>query len=234
MYDTYEDSYSQPSRMSTMNPRGPIVDLKLAQTYVPGLYCLLRSSIVILVMTRTNISEDMSSLLIMSIILYVDRTIRNESIFDSNALTMSVLLGHIFNLLRIREVPIDSQFVNVHDDKTTTLTKLGVTVQLLYCLISWVSVSDWNIANLCPTLTPVLHSYTVCIHALFLSTMIFMHMSKESTTQLLTIVRSISFTLLSILWTYIVGVNNTVTALHHREDCKVIPKLYYCYSTTKP
>jgi hypothetical protein len=172
--------------------------------------------------------------LIMSIILYVDRTIRNESIFDSNALTMSVLLGHIFNLLRIREVPIDSQFVNVHDDKTTTLTKLGVTVQLLYCLISWVSVSDWNIANLCPTLTPVLHSYTVCIHALFLSTMIFMHMSKESTTQLLTIVRSISFTLLSILWTYIVGVNNTVTALHHREDCKVIPKLYYCYSTTKP
>jgi hypothetical protein len=82
--------------------RGPVVDLQLAQTYVPGLYCLLRSSIVILLMTRANVSEDMSLLLVMSIIIYVDRTFRRESIFDSNAVTISVLLSHMLNLLRIR------------------------------------------------------------------------------------------------------------------------------------
>jgi hypothetical protein len=78
------------------------VDLTLAQTYVPGLYCLLRSCLVILCMTRANVSEDMSILLVMSIFIYIDRTFRNESIFDSNAITMSILVGHMFNLIRIR------------------------------------------------------------------------------------------------------------------------------------
>ena len=52
------------------------MDLQLAQTYVPGLYCILRSVVVIYFMTRGIVSEHMSVLIIMSIVLYVDRNIR--------------------------------------------------------------------------------------------------------------------------------------------------------------
>lgn len=41
----------------TFHARGPVVDLQLAQTYVPGLYCLLRSALVIIFMTRASVSE---------------------------------------------------------------------------------------------------------------------------------------------------------------------------------
>jgi hypothetical protein len=88
--------------MHRVYPRGPVVDLQLAQTYVPGLYCLFRCTIITAIMTRNNVSEDMSILMIMLIILYVDRCIRIESIFDSNAVVLSILLSHVFNLLRVR------------------------------------------------------------------------------------------------------------------------------------
>ena len=205
--------------------RGPVVDLQLAQTYVPGLYCLLRSSMVILLMTRSNVSEDMSILMVMSICIYVDRTLRIESIFDSNAVTMSILLSHMFNLLRVREVPVETMFVIVYPDKTIGLTKLGIAIQCVYCVLSALLVADYRIGDIfsvTKSLPETNHNVsTLCTHAVLMSMMVFVHINAASMDQPNTIGRSLAFTALSILWSYVVGVKNTVNALYTREDCKV-------------
>jgi hypothetical protein len=202
-----------------MHARGPVVDLQLAQTYVPGLYCLLQSTIVILVMTRSNVSEDMPILMVMSILIYIDRTIRNESIFDSNAITMSILLSHMFNLLRVREVPVETLFVVVYPDNGISLTKIGAGIQFVYCAISAILVSDYRISSQENNNHNV--TYALLTHAVFMGTMVFIHISPSSMSQVNTICRSLGFTCLSILWSYVVGVKNTVNALHLKEDCKV-------------
>jgi hypothetical protein len=209
-----------------IHSRGPVVDLQLAQTYVPGLYCLLRSSIVILFMTRSNVSEDMPILMVMSVLIYVNRTIRNESLFDSNTVTMSVLLSHMFNLLRVREVPVETMFVAVYPpDNVMGLTKLGAGIQFIYCVMSAILVSDYRIGGIFSGKTSQENNhnvtFTLLLHAVFMSTMVFIHISLTSMNQVNTIGRSMAFTCLSILWSYVVGVKNTVTALHMKEDCKV-------------
>jgi hypothetical protein len=61
--------------------------------------------------------------------------------------------------------------------------------------------------------------------------MVFVHINPTSMSQSLTMSRSLVFTVLSILWSYIVGVKNTVVAMHSKEDCKVNPKhLYRVYT----
>jgi hypothetical protein len=229
----YRMSVAFDTKPCRIYARGPVVDLQLAQTYVPGLYCLLRSSILILTMTRSNMSEDMSFLLIASIIVYVDRTFRNESIFDSNAVTMSILVAHMFNLIRIREVPAESHFVIVYADSSMGLTKLGMAVQVIYCVVSILVVFDYNIGCSEVASAKPLHDHgfttiTIITHAILMSTMVFIHINVSSMGQPLIISRSLSFTVLSILWSYIVGVRNTVNALHAREDCKVIPVFPIC------
>jgi hypothetical protein len=208
-----------------VHARGPIIDLRLAQTYVPGVYCLFRSAIMILIMTRTNVSEDMSILLIMCILVYVDRTTRHESVFDSNAVITSILVGHLFNLLRVREVPLETQFVVVHEDHTTGLTKMGAGVQLLYCILSALSVGDYQIRDIwMPKKSSDnfdTSSQALYVHAALMATMVFIHISPTSMSQTITVTKSLSFTILCIVWSYVVGVKNTVQTLHQREEPKV-------------
>jgi hypothetical protein len=209
----------------TVYARGPVVDLQLAQTYVPGLYCLLRSSIVILFMTRSNVSEDMSILMVMGILIYIDRTIRNESIFDSNAITMSILFSHMFNLLRVREVPVETAFVIVYADHTTGLTRLGVAIQSIYCALSALLISDYNVGQVFSSKQLLEKKdctiYHLFIHAILMCTIVFIHINPVSMNQIQTNCRSFAFICLSILWSYTVGVKNTVSALHMKEYCKV-------------
>lgn len=215
--------------IATVHARGPVVDLQLAQTYVPGLYCLLRSAIVILFMTRSNVSEDMLILMIMSILLYVDRTVRNESIFDSNAVTMSILLSHMFNLLRVREVPVETAFVVVYADNTTGLTKLGVLIQCVYCAVSAFLISDYSIAHIFTGKQPLEKSDNITLslytHAGLMASIVFIHINSVSMSQIQTNGRSFAFTGLCLLWSYMVGVQNTVIALHTKEYCKVGTRL---------
>jgi hypothetical protein len=217
-------SMSFDPRTVKVHARGPIVDLKLAQTYIPGLYCLMRCAFVIGIMTRATVSQDMAILLVMCVLGYVDRTTRNESIFDSNGVVLSILLSHMLNLLRVREVPMESHFVRVNPDQTTVLTKMGVAVQVVYCAVSMFSVSEYSFTDIgiskMSSDTPRMLNKTMCIHATLMSLMIFIHINPSSMTQTLTIGRSLSFTTLVILWSYVVGVKNTVNSLHMKEYCK--------------
>jgi hypothetical protein len=179
-------------------------------------------------MTRANVLEDMSMLLLMCILLYLDRTTRNESIFDSNAVTMSILLSHMFNLLRVREVPVEGIFVVVQEDQSTELSSLAVLVQCIYCAVSLMLVSDYSIFDLvwgrlsseCSYMTA-----TLSVHCICMGVVVFIHVNPDGISQTNMIARSLIFTILSILWSYVVGVKNTINALQMKEDCKVVTPL---------
>jgi hypothetical protein len=89
--------------------------------------------------------------------------------------------------------------------------------------VSAVAVSDYNIRYLWTgKYTPDCGiAGVLCVHATLMGLMVFVHINTSSMIQSITVARSISFTMLSILWSYVVGVSNTVNALQSKEDCKV-------------
>jgi uncharacterized integral membrane protein len=107
------------------------------------------------------------------------------------------------------------------------LTKIGAAVQFIYCTLSLFLIFDynigytdnfWNKQSVDSTRTMF---FTICVHGILMGIMVFIHINQSSMSQSLTVGRSLTFALLSILWSYIVGVRNTISALHTKEDCKV-------------
>lgn len=88
-----------------MDGRGIIskvpVDLKLAHTYLPALICLCKGSALILLISRQWVSQNVPVLIILCILLYMDRVVRDENIFDSNALLSTILVSHAINMFRM-------------------------------------------------------------------------------------------------------------------------------------
>jgi hypothetical protein len=77
-----------------------MVDLTLASTYLPAVTCLIRSALVIFLISRESVMRSVAALIGTGIALYLDRLIRRESIFDSSALTCTVFVAHVLNLCR--------------------------------------------------------------------------------------------------------------------------------------
>lgn len=153
-------------------------------------------------------------------------THRKESIFDSNAITATVVLGHIFNLLRMREIPIETSFVTTYTNGSMGLTRLGNVVQMTYCLAGIYAILDINLSHLihggCVQLWSNNHNLhiTLMIHTALLGSMVYVHVNLDGMSQINTIIRSITFVSLSILWSYIVGVKHIVQTLWSREHIK--------------
>jgi hypothetical protein len=86
--------------------------------------------------------------------------------------------------LIIREVPLDSHFVNA-----AGLTKLGAAIQFVYCAISALLVFDYNIGPwevFSTKQSPESSGVTMlsmCIHGVLLSTMVFIQVNPASMSQ---------------------------------------------------
>ena len=83
------------------------VDLTLASTYIPAITCLLRTTMLVVLMSRDWATHSMPTLIILGIFMYVDRVVRQEIIFDSSALTCTVYAMHVLNLCRSSIAHID-------------------------------------------------------------------------------------------------------------------------------
>lgn len=74
------------------------VDLRLAQTYLPGFTCLARGTILILILGKFPLSIPL--MMVICTAMYVDRAVRIEHIFDSNAVLCTLLATHAINVFR--------------------------------------------------------------------------------------------------------------------------------------
>lgn len=77
-----------------------MVDLRLASTYIPALTCLIRTSIVLVLISREPVVHSTPALIGLGLVLYLDRIVREEVIFDSSALTYTIFVAHVLNLSR--------------------------------------------------------------------------------------------------------------------------------------
>lgn len=98
MYLHSLDTSLSPATTTTARKRRSPVDLSLATTYVPGFYCLLRGTVLVLAIIKYPLS--VPTLMVLCMFLYVDRSVRRESIFDGNAVLCAILAAHILNVFR--------------------------------------------------------------------------------------------------------------------------------------
>ena len=145
------------------------VDLSLATTYIPAILCLLRTSVIVILISREWVNYSMAALIVMGVLLYLvcffpfcffylsdfiwfvfsrfvfslcltlsgffslsdygkqDRTLRQEVIFDSNALTCTVFVVHILNLCRSRIAHIDPPLLIQNN---ATLTQMAIEAEV--------------------------------------------------------------------------------------------------------
>lgn len=76
------------------------VDLRLAQTYVPAFTCLLRCSVLIILLSRPWACYSLPLHACLGAVIYVDRVARSEVILDSNAMMGTLLVAHTVNAFR--------------------------------------------------------------------------------------------------------------------------------------
>ena len=90
------------------------MDLRLAATYIPGLVCLVKTLGLILLMSRVWVMHSIPTMIFLGLLLYVDRVLRKESIFDASALTCTVFVAHLLNVCRSSIAHVDATAHHPH------------------------------------------------------------------------------------------------------------------------
>jgi hypothetical protein len=205
----------------------------------------------------------MATLIIIGIVLYVDRVVRQEIIFDSSALTCTVFAMHVLNLCRSSIAHIDASHVQVqqqslynsfhhtsmpfnassHHQQHSHHNIPGVPWQhtailVAYSFASILLLLDIDMAGLAipggreciPAMMPIMqqqqqpteeHSHhlrasTIVLHCLLVGCVLQVPVSQAIFVLPWKIIaRSFTFALLSIFWTYAVGIHHA--SIHMRS-----------------
>lgn len=206
------DSYKQP------------VDLKLAQTYIPAFSCIVRATLLISLLSQQWGVESIPLQIVLGIVLYVERVIRNESIFDSNAILCSVLASHSVNLFRASPEKHHLIFsVTLEATKEIHADFVGQTAHIIYWLISLCLLLGHDIvtAFVCrclftnnhPMQMSVAKPLTIMVHGVLMGAIIQTPLDKSALSPHNIVIRSVAFTLLCIVWSYVCGVPEMVQLL---------------------
>jgi hypothetical protein len=92
---------------SSSSASSSAVDFTLASTYVPGILCLVRTSLIIVLMSREWATHSILTLIFLGMCLYVDSMVWQEVIFDSSALTCTIFVTHVLNICRSKIAHVD-------------------------------------------------------------------------------------------------------------------------------
>lgn len=76
------------------------MDLRLARTYIPGFACLAKGLVLIFILSRPWVFMNIQFHVGLCILLYFNRIMRHEEIFDSNAMLFCIVIAHAINMYR--------------------------------------------------------------------------------------------------------------------------------------
>lgn len=203
------------------------VDLRLAKTYMPGLSCLARGTVLILVMSRPWASLNVPLLMIFCTILYIDRAVRVEGIFDSNALLCTLLASHAANIFR--SDPENHQLF-IADGATGPNDLRAIAFQACFVVFSLTllagidpfTVSQYAARGILHTgpdsetqhHVGVCRGYIVVLNGVLLMCVIQTPLERSSVVSPVQImIRGYGFLLLSLAWTYAIGVPEMICLL---------------------
>ena len=182
------------------------VDLKLAHTYIPAIWCTCRASILIIIVANTSVLSNPPMLLCLASFSLMDRIVRTEVIFDSNSVIFTLLASFTADTIRIQYK--DTLLLNGPTSKVWGTVAPWFMVILSSCLIMDVKWSQrWPIQG---------HDIIfILMYMLLLVTVsqtpIGDEIGRAYHDQIM--LRSFTFTFVCIIWTYTIGINNMVDLL---------------------
>lgn len=186
------------------------VDLALAHTYIPALYCLFKTSVLILLVANTGAVRRAPLLMLISTPIFVDRVTRPESIFDSNSLLCTLHVSYLVECIRLEHA--DSLFLASSPETHGWWQRHGVVwaVQSLAVATCTALIID------CPGLA----NKGVFVQGLVFAALTQVPVAHDDVVNKVVMARSWSFVALCLVWTYAIGVPEMVRLLN---GCNRLP-----------
>lgn len=175
------------------------VDLALAHTYIPGITCLLRAALLIIAMTWTERLPTGTVLLVVSTFLFLDRSIRLENIFDSSAVLCTLQASYMIK-----------STIQCSQPMFTSVPMVFSAAQSLLIAISTLLVMDFNVLPLCSGKHKRL---VITLQAVLLSLIMQSPAVTVPTIGRVVTIQSFVFVVLSLVWTYAVGIHDMIQLL---------------------
>lgn len=190
----YECAESARAEERTIVP----VDLTLAHAYIPALSCIMRSSIMIFVVSRPWATMSIPIHVLLCLFLFADRVIRNENIFDSNSLMSTIAASSLLNTFRADGTL--SQGMVVSDN-------WALGCRIIYCAASVLLLLNYDVGVAVVDSTSkgrlgkiVSRPFTALLHCALLSFVLQTPLSADSVGTHSVGTRSFAFMLLSLCW----------------------------------
>jgi len=193
------------------------VDLSLAINYLPACTCFVKMVLFMTCVISITQGEEIWLFFILSFLLYMDRLIWRNIIFDSNSILLAVFHSNVYRLVR-SVAPITNMMI------TTIICHILWAAFCLTLLVEPQILSRWiDKRNRAYTLFPSLVMITVLS--------LFTFIREDIETSLTNFCRAIAFNLLCLVWIYLIGVNNTQSIEYLKDNSsqfisRMAPLLY--------
>lgn len=184
------------------------VDMTLAHTYIPAIACIMKATAFILVVANSSAILYPPILMGSASVLMIDRIVRAESIFDSNALLCAILASYVIDSIRIQH----EQSLLFHGPYGS---RYQAVASFVCALVSIALVLDapWIQAQASSPLSQKSWTLVLQIFTLFIVSQTPLqdeHRAEHDHVMM----RSFMFLFLSVMWTYTVGIGNMVNLLN--------------------
>jgi hypothetical protein len=182
------------------------IDLRMACTYIAGLVCLLKSSLIIWILSRSWAIENMKIHVGLYLYIIVDRIIHEDGVFDTNTVLASVLIMQTINVFRS-----DPTF---HLSQEHMWNQAIVIVYSITCIALTADVDIVQIyMGMSSIRTIILRTSTILTHCILFTCVLFSKPTSNIIAMNWIVIRSTAFVILSIIWSYLCGIPNMIGLL---------------------
>jgi hypothetical protein len=182
------------------------IDLRMACTYIAGFVCLLKASLITVLLSRPWAIENMRIHVCLYLYLIVDRIVHEDGVFDTNAANACILVMQTVNVFRS-----DPTF---HLSQEHIWNQGIAFVYAIFCIALTADIDLVQIyMGLVAAQTTSLRISTILMHCVLFTCVLFSKPSASIIASNWIIIRSIAFVLFSIVWSYVCGIPNMIFLL---------------------
>ena len=208
------------SRKGTVYPEGVStdtqlpVDLKMAHTYIPGILCIAKATVLVVTVSNSGAIRHLPTLLLFAFPLYLDRVTRSETIFDSNSLLCALFSSFLMDSARAEHT----------GDLALHQIIPAVWGYGMSCALVLLS------AGITAEIQPLVHadagiigrSWVLVLQSMLLVGTMQANPTEDRSDQRQLCLRSSVFVVLCLIWTYSVGIRAMVDLLNSTTRLPIV------------